>query len=120
MKANKVFLRHILDEINFLLKETKQVTSDEFWGNELLKKACARSLEIIGEATKNLSKDFTSKRKDVDWKKLAGLRDKIIHYYFGVNWDIVWDVIRNKLPELKGKIESILKEIESQIIRRKN
>jgi uncharacterized protein with HEPN domain len=113
MKANKVFLHHILDEINFLLKETRQVTLDDFWENELLKKACARSLEIIGEATKNLSKDFIAKHKDVDWKKFAGLRDKIIHYYFGVNWDIVWDVIRSKLPELKEKIEGILKEAEN-------
>jgi uncharacterized protein with HEPN domain len=74
--------------------------------------AVLRNLEIIGEAVKNISSHFKNKHKDIEWKRLAGLRDKIIHYYFGVNWSIVWDVIKNRLPELKGKFEAILKEIE--------
>jgi uncharacterized protein with HEPN domain len=57
---------------------------------------------------KSLSGEFNRKHKDVDWKKLSGMRDKIIHYYFGVNWDIVWAVIQDKIPELKEKIEIIL------------
>ncbi|MBI5400174.1 DUF86 domain-containing protein [Candidatus Saganbacteria bacterium] len=108
MKQNKVFLHHILDEIIFLEKETKEIDSVSFFSNELLKKACARSLEIIGEAVKNLSDDFAHQHDDIEWKKLAGLRDKVIHFYFGVNWDIVWDVIKNKLPEIKEKIEKII------------
>ncbi len=114
MKQNKVFLLHILDEINFLVSKTKDINFDEFMKDETLKRACTRSLEIIGEAVKNLSSDFREKHKDVEWKKIAGLRDKIIHYYFGVNWDIVWDTIKNKLPELKDKIEGILKELGEQ------
>ncbi|MBI5144275.1 MAG: DUF86 domain-containing protein [Candidatus Omnitrophica bacterium] len=112
MKHEQVFLRHIVDEINFLLKETKNVKIEEFMKDEVSKRACARSLEIIGEAAKNLSLDFKKRHKNIEWKNLAALRDKIIHYYFGVNWDIVWDVIRNKLPELKEKVEKILDEIE--------
>lgn len=112
MKDNRVFLMHILDEINFLLNETKETTFEELIKNEALKRACARSLEIIGEATKNLSIDFRKRYKNVDWKKIAGMRDRIIHYYFGVSYDIVWTVIKKRLPELKDKIEDILKEIE--------
>ncbi|MFA6549231.1 MAG: DUF86 domain-containing protein [Candidatus Margulisiibacteriota bacterium] len=111
MKQNKVFLQHILDEIIFLEKETKKIDTASFFKNELLKRACARSLEVIGEAVKNLSDEFTAQHDDIEWKKLAGLRDKIIHFYFGVNWDIVWDVIKSKLPEVKEKIEKILEVI---------
>ncbi|MBI5166921.1 MAG: DUF86 domain-containing protein [candidate division NC10 bacterium] len=112
MKSNQVFLKHILDEINFLVKETDEIKFEEFMKNEVLKRACTRSLEIIGEAVKNLSSDFRKKYKNVDWKKIAGMRDKIIHHYFGVRWDVVWDVIKNKVPKLKEQIEILLKENE--------
>jgi len=112
MKHEEVFLKHILEEINFLLSKIEGKKMEELLADELLKRACARSLEIIGEAAKNISPVFQKKHTDIEWKKLAGLRDKIIHYYFGVNWDIVWDVIQNKLPLLKVKIESILQEAE--------
>jgi uncharacterized protein with HEPN domain len=108
MKSDDVFLRHILDEIDFLIRETSGVSFGEFMKNELLKRGCARSLEIIGEAVKNLSNDFLRSHREIEWKKLAGLRDKIIHHYFGVNWDIVWDVVTSKLPDLRGKVERIL------------
>jgi uncharacterized protein with HEPN domain len=108
MKHEEPFLKHILDEISFLLKETNGLRFEEFMQNEVLKRACSRSLEIIGEATKNLPADFKKKHKDVEWKKISGLRDKIIHYYFGVNWDILWDVIKKRLPDLKRQIENIL------------
>jgi uncharacterized protein with HEPN domain len=112
MKQNLPFLKHILDEINFLLKETKGLSFEDFISNELLKRGCSRSIEIIGEATKNLSTDFKKKYRDIEWEEIAGMRDKIIHFYFGVKWDIVWSVIKNKIPELKTKIETILKDLE--------
>ncbi len=114
MKQNLPFLKHILDEIDFLLKETKGLTYEDFISNELLKRGCTRSIEVIGEAVKNISKELKEKHKDVDWKKMAGMRDKIIHYYFGVNWDIVWDVIKKRIPELKPKIEKIIEETEGR------
>lgn len=108
----EVFLKHILDEINFLLEETENIDIEKVKHDEVLKRACARSLEIIGEATKNISQDIKNQYRDIDWKRLAGLRDKIIHYYFGLDWDILWDVIKNKLPELKDKIKIIINKIE--------
>lgn len=114
MKHEQVFLKHILVEINFLMKETENIKFEEFMKNEILKRACSRSLEIIGEATKNLSINFKKKYKEVEWKKISGLRDKIIHYYFGVNWDILWDVIKNRLPKLKEQIDDILTNIPNK------
>lgn len=110
MKSDAEFLRHILDEINFATTETKGLTFDVFIKNELLKRACTRSIEIIGEAVKNLSPEVKRRHRYVEWKKLAGMRDKVIHFYFGVNWDIVWDTINNRPPVLKCLIENILNE----------
>lgn len=112
MKKNLPFLKHINDEIDFLRKETSGITFETFASNELLKRASARSLGIIGEAVKNLSLEFKSKYQDIDWRMIAGMRDKIIHSYFGVDYNILWQVIKNKIPDLKVKIESIIKEIE--------
>jgi len=113
MQTDRPYLEHIFEEINFLLKETKGLNFNQLLKDEVLKRACARSLEIIGEAVKNLSPEFKRQHKKIEWKKIAGLRDKLIHYYFGVDWDIVWDVIQNKLPELQKTIESALKEIKT-------
>lgn len=110
MRHDIAFLRHILAEINFLMKETKELKFEEFMKNEVLKRASSRSMEIIGEAVKNLSPDFKKRHEEIEWKKIAGLRDKIIHRYFGVDWNIVWDVIKDRLPELKLKIERIIKK----------
>lgn len=114
MKSDQIFIQHILDEINFLLEKAKGLNFEGFMGDPVLTRAAARSLEIIGEAVKNISTDLRKKHKDIEWRKIAGMRNKIIHYYFGVNWNILWDVIQNKLPELKPIFESILKEFESE------
>ncbi|OGC04025.1 hypothetical protein A2276_05350 [candidate division WOR-1 bacterium RIFOXYA12_FULL_43_27] len=107
MKDDGVFLRHILDEIDYLLKRTKTLTFDQLMDDETLKRALSRSLEIIGEASKNLSDKFKNNHPEVEWKKIAGLRDKLIHSYFGVDWYTVWDVVRIKIPELKNQLEKL-------------
>jgi len=108
MKSNEVFLRHVLDEINFLLEHTWALSFDDLMQDAVLQRACARSFEIMGEAVKNISTDFRRKHKEVDWKNIAGMRDKLIHQYFGVNWNILWDVIKEKLPGVKVHLEKIL------------
>jgi len=77
-----------------------------------LHRATTRSIEIIGEATKNISPDFRRKYREIEWKEIAAMRDKIIHFYFGIKWEIVWDVIKNKIPALKPKIEKIITDLE--------
>ena len=108
MKQNEVYLKHILDEIKFLLKSTESLNYDTFLESKMYTRAFSRSLEIIGEAVKNLSPSFLKKHSDIEWKKIAGMRDKIIHHYFNVDYKIIWDVIKNKLPEIKEKIQIVL------------
>ena len=107
---NKAFLRHINDEITFMQKQAEGLTFEMLMENEVLQRAFARSLEIIGEAVKNLPDDFKKEHSDIEWNKIAGLRDKLIHHYFGIDWLIIWDVLENKLPDLEKKIEGLLEE----------
>jgi uncharacterized protein with HEPN domain len=110
LRDNTVFIRHILDEIHFIANETRDLTLDRLENNETLKRALLRSLEIIGEAAKNVSGDFRGKYPEIKWKEMAGLRDKLIHFYFGVDWNTVWDVIKVKIPELEKQLQALLKE----------
>ena len=86
---------------------TKAMNYEQFLRDTKVQDAVVRNLEIIGEAVKNLSPDFKKKHKDLDWKGMAGFRDRVIHHYFGVNWDIVWDVVRHKAPELKAQLPQL-------------
>lgn len=108
MKDNRVFIRHILDEIAYIIKETGSLSYEDLLKNETLKKALIRSLEVIGEASKNIPDDFKKAHPEIEWRELAGLRDKLIHFYFGVDWKVVWDVIKNKIPGLDDKINRLL------------
>ncbi|MCK4613983.1 MAG: DUF86 domain-containing protein [Thermoplasmata archaeon] len=107
---NKAFLKHIRDEIAFLRKQCQGLKFEELIEDDVLQRAVSRSLEIIGEAVKNLSLDFKEKHPEVEWRRIAGLRDKLIHQYFGVDWLIVWDVLTNKLPELENKIRALIEK----------
>lgn len=107
-KSPTEYLRHVLDEITFLEREVSGYSEEQFMRDELKQRAFARSLEIIGEAVKMVPDDFRSKHSKIDWKSFAGLRDKLIHHYFGVDYAIVWDVVIHELPDLKEKLLTIL------------
>jgi uncharacterized protein with HEPN domain len=103
------YLKHIRDESLFILSViNNDITKDDFLQNETLKRAVVRSLEIIGEATKKIPVDFKIKWDSINWKNMAGMRDRLIHDYMGVNYSIVWDVIKNKIPELHEQIVRVL------------
>ena len=87
---------------------------DRFIHDDKTIDAAIRNLEIIGEAAKNIPEDIKSKYPEIPWKAIAGMRDKLIHSYFGVSLSIVWETIKNDLPTLKYQIERILKELERQ------
>ncbi len=110
MKSDGVFIKHILEEISFLKEESKDLEYDGLLGNETLKRAFARSIEIIGEASKNISPEFKKKHLEVEWSRIAGMRDKLIHEYFGVDWEIVWNVIESKLPEFETILLNVYKK----------
>lgn len=103
------YLRHIQDECLFILSVIGPDTDkEELLTNEILKRAIVRSLEIIGEATKKIPVDFKLKWNSINWKNIAGMRDRLIHDYMGVNYSIVWDVAKNKIPELSLQIQNII------------
>jgi len=112
MKHNLPYLKHILDEIIFIIAHTQDLSFKDFLQDDVLQRATTRSIEIMGEATKNISPDFRRKYQEIEWKEIAAMRDKIIHFYFGIKWEIVWDVIKNKIPALKPKIEKIITDLE--------
>jgi uncharacterized protein with HEPN domain len=84
------------------------MTKDDLIDNEVLKRAIVRSLEIIGEATKKIQADIKAQWSDVPWRNIAGMRDNLIHDYLGINYAIVWDVVRNKIPEITPIIAQII------------
>ena len=102
------FLKHIADECIYLSSVSKGLSKDAFVDDETLKRAVVRSLEIIGEATKKIPADFKVKWSSIQWKNMAGMRDRLIHDYIGVNYSIVWDVLVNKIPELNAQIQQVL------------
>ena len=106
------FLQHILSECSFVVKNTEDKTKEQVLEDEVLIRALVRSLEIIGEATKKLPKDFRTQYAQVNWDEMAGMRDVLIHDYFGIDYDVVWNTVRNDIPELQNELERII-EIES-------
>lgn len=111
LKKDKAYLEHIIIAISDVEQFLKGVTKEEFFENREKQYAVFRALEIIGEAAKNLSRELKAKNREVQWRDIAGMRDKLIHAYFGINLDLVWETVKKNLPELKKQISEILKKI---------
>jgi uncharacterized protein with HEPN domain len=110
-QESRLYLADIAEAAGKIGKYTKGISSlAEFKRSGPIEDAVIRNLEIIGEAVKNLPQDIKAKRGDVDWKKIAGLRDILAHAYFGVDFGIIWDVVENKVPALKEAVDELLKD----------
>jgi uncharacterized protein with HEPN domain len=107
-KEPKEYLRHIQDECSYIISVTENLLFEDFMDDETLKRAVVRSLEIVGEATKKIPADFKVKWSTIQWKNMAGMRDRLIHDYIGVNYSIVWDVMKNKIPDMHKQISEFL------------
>ncbi|MHA1300643.1 MAG: HepT-like ribonuclease domain-containing protein [Candidatus Helarchaeota archaeon] len=103
----KLYIKDILKAINKIEKYTHKISFKDFIQDELRMDAVIRNLEVIGEAVKNIPEDFKYKQPEIEWKKIAGLRDILIHAYFSIDFDILWDIIKNKIPKLKKDISKI-------------
>lgn len=106
----KVYLEDILEAIGKISRYTAGVSQKAFSEDERTLDAVVRNLEIIGEAIKKVPGKIRSKYSEVEWKRIAGLRDILIHEYFGIDVDIIWDIVQNKLPVLEKQINQILSE----------
>lgn len=102
------YLQHMLAEANYLADCAADVEQREFLRDETLKRAFVRSIEIIGEAAKHVPDDFREKHSQIEWRAMAGMRDRLIHGYFGVDYELVWDVVDSKVPELREQLAKLL------------
>ncbi len=104
------YVRHIATETDYLLHASEGLSEEAFLADETLRRAFVRSLEIIGEATKNLPESFRTAHPQVEWRPMARMRDRLIHGYFGVDYELVWEVVQTKIPALRNALQQILLE----------
>jgi uncharacterized protein with HEPN domain len=109
MKDNRFFILHIRDSIREIEKFTKGVSRDKFFKSSLIQSAVIRQIEIIGEAARNLTADYKKKHSSIPWRDIVDMRNKLIHEYFGIDKQVVWNTITLDLPQLKTHIDNLLK-----------
>ncbi len=116
-----LFLEDMLENIKKIENSTKNLKKEDFDKSPDIQDATIRRIEVIGESVKNIPEDFRQKYPDVEWRKIAGSRDVIIHQYFGINLERIWKVVKDELPELEENINEILdKERKEQKTKEKN
>ena len=103
-----IFLKHILSAVDEIEKFTKGVGREDFLRSSEKQSAVVRQLEIIGEAVKNLSEEFKSKQSDIPWRDISSMRDNLIHEYFGVDLEVVWETVKEDLADLKSELLKII------------
>lgn len=108
MRDDTVFLRHILDAIGAIEGYTAAVSHDEFVSNGMMVDAVMRELEIVGEASRNLSDDTRLKSPEVEWAQIISLRNRLIHAYFQIDIEVLWEIVCNDLTVLRKQIENLL------------
>jgi uncharacterized protein with HEPN domain len=108
------YILDILESINSIESFVKGYSFEEFVKDKKTIDAVIRNLEVIGEAAKNIPKEIKKKYNEVPWKEMAGMRDKLIHEYHGVDLEIVWEVINRRLPNIKPLFRKIMEDIEKQ------
>jgi len=105
---DKIYLQHIRDAANRISEYVEGIDEPSFKKSNLIQDAVIRQIEIIGEAAKNLSSQFRNSHPEIPWRELSGMRDKLIHAYFGVDLDRVWITAQDEIPALNSQIEALL------------
>ncbi|MBF0539576.1 MAG: DUF86 domain-containing protein [Nitrospirae bacterium] len=109
-KDDQVYLHHILDAITQIKTYVKGVDYETFKSNRMLQDAVVRQLEIVGEASKNISMEIRSKHSVIAWRDLVGMRDKLIHHYFGIDLSVVWKTVKQDIPSLESRLQEFLRQ----------
>ncbi|MBS3056175.1 MAG: DUF86 domain-containing protein [Candidatus Aenigmarchaeota archaeon] len=112
MKDSRLYLKDILEAIEAIEKFIKDKDFETFRKNDMISSAVIRKLEIIGEASKNIPDDIRKKYPDMPWKDMTGMRDRLIHFYFSIKYDIIWNTVKNDISRVKLLIKRILKDME--------
>ena len=110
--GDKIRLQHILDAIEEIHKYLIAADLSIFLENSMMRFACIKQMEIIGEASNHLSAELKSKFSEIEWAQIVGMRNVFAHEYFGIDTSLVWEIIKNDIPDLNDKVEHILKSIE--------
>lgn len=113
-KDDLLYFLHIRDSIKKILSYTSGVDEESFLSNTMLQDALVRHIEIIGEASNKVSDNTRNKYSNVPWKQINGMRNRIVHEYFGVRLDIVWDTIQNDIITLKDDVDKIIEDLTPQ------
>jgi len=109
-----LFLKDMLAAINSIETFVEEMTLAGFMQDDKTASAVIRKFEIIGEAVKQLPEDFRKKHSEIPWNSMAGMRDRLIHAYFGIDFRLVWDAIQMEIPKLKADLKKILVELEKE------
>lgn len=107
-RRDKDFLGDIKEAMELITSYMKGLTYKKFLADRKTQDAVVRNFEVIGEGVKNISADLKAKYPEIPWKKISGLRDKLIHFYFGIDYKIVWNIAKKELPKLSKQIKSVL------------
>ena len=110
--GDKIRLKHILDAIEEIEKYLTEVSFPVFIENSMMRFACIKQMEIIGEASNHISGELKSEFTGIEWSQIVGMRNVFAHEYFGIDSSLVWEIIKNDIPELKEKIKLILQSIQ--------
>jgi uncharacterized protein with HEPN domain len=115
MREIRDYLLDIKIECEYLISKSANLSYEEFIKNEELKRSFVRSLEIIGEGAKYIPKEFRNRYPKIKWKSIVGMRNKLIHEYFGIDYRVVWKTVKEKIPELYKVIEDLIRDLEIEL-----
>ncbi|MBK7965686.1 MAG: DUF86 domain-containing protein [Bacteroidetes bacterium] len=110
--GDKARLKHILDAILEIESYLLNIEFNVFLNNSMMRFACIKQMEIIGEASNHVSLETKTRFSTIEWKQIVGMRNIFVHEYFGVDHSLVWEIIKKDLPELKSKVKNILESID--------
>jgi uncharacterized protein with HEPN domain len=115
MRNPKLYLKDILTAMDAIEQFVEGVDFETFKNDDMMSSAVIRKFEIVGEATKNIPEEIRQKYPAIPWKDMSGMRDRLIHFYFGIKYELVWETIKKEIPKVKPLVKKILDDLEAGI-----